>query len=206
MLRPTASRLYAAPRSPRPTAQAGAVLLLTLVALAVLLVGGAALLRTMDSSLLQAGNLGFKRDLVNQAERSAAQAITLLSSGALASEATRNNDALAQNYSATRLASDSHGIPSLLLDDAAYATAGMGAADISDSTTGVTLRYLIDRQCAATGDYIATSCATASNGADTAADDRYRKVNAQTRPVYRISVRATGPRNTQAFFQTTVAR
>lgn len=195
--------------TPRPAArraQAGAVLLFALVALAVLLVGGVALLRTMDSSLLQSGNLGFKRDLVNQAERGAAQAITLFTSGALASETSRESNLLTQNYSATRLASDSHGIPTLLLDDAAYSAAGMQAADLSDSSTGVTLRFVIDRQCASTGDFIATSCMTASNGADTAADDRYRKVNAQNRPVYRISVRASGPRNTQAFFQTTVAR
>lgn len=195
--------------TPRPAArraQAGAVLLFALVALAVLLVGGVALLRTMDSSLLQSGNLGFKRDLVNQAERGAAQAITLFTSGALASETSRESNLLTQNYSATRLASDSHGIPTLLLDDSAYSAAGMQAADLSDSSTGVTLRFVIDRQCASTGDFIATSCMTASNGADTAADDRYRKVNAQNRPVYRISVRASGPRNTQAFFQTTVAR
>ncbi|MFM2056766.1 MAG: hypothetical protein RLY71_1151 [Pseudomonadota bacterium] len=197
------------PKTPRPAAaraQTGAVLLFALVALAVLLVGGVALLRAMDSSLLQAGNLGFKRDLVNQAERGAAQAITLFTSGALASETSRESHLLTQNYSATRLASDSHGIPTLLLDDAAYSAAGMQAADLSDSSTGVTLRYVIDRQCASTGDFVATSCMTASNGADTAADDRYRKVNAQNRPVYRISVRASGPRNTQAFFQTTVAR
>lgn len=196
-------------KTPRPAArraQAGAVLLFALVALAVLLVGGVALLRTMDSSLLQSGNLGFKRDLVNQAERGAAQAITLFTSGALASETSRESHLPAQNYSATRLASDSHGIPTLLLDDAAYSAAGMRAADLSDSSTGVTLRFVIDRQCASTGDFIATSCMTSSNGADTAADDRYRKVNAQNRPVYRISVRASGPRNTQAFFQTTVAR
>ena len=182
------------------------MLLLALVALAVLLVGGVALLRALDSSLLQAGNLGFKRDLVNQAERGAAQAITLFVSGALSNETTRWTDLPAQNYSATRLASDSHGIPTALLDDAAYTAAGMQAADLSDAGTGVTLRVVIDRQCAATGDYVLTSCVTASNGADTAADDRYRKVNAQTRPVYRISVRASGPRHTQAFFQTTVVR
>ena len=39
-----------------------------------------------------------------------------------------------------------------------------------------------------------------------AVDDRYRFVNAESLPVYRISVRATGPRNTQAFFQATVVR
>lgn len=190
----------------RRAGQHGVVLLFALVALAVMLLGGVALLRAMDSSLLQSGNLGFKRDLVNQAERATSRAFELFTTGALASDTARWDHALALNYSATRLASDNHGIPNLLIDDAAYSAAGMSAADIVDATTGVRLRYVIDRQCAGTGDDVTTSCATASDGTDTAADDRYRKVNAQTRPVYRISVRATGPRNTQAFFQTTVAR
>jgi hypothetical protein len=189
-----------------PAAQRGMILLFTLVALAVLLVGGIALVRAMDTALLQAGNLAFRRDLVNQAERAANRAATLLSSGALASDAAREAHQLTANYSASRLASDAHGIPSLLLSDSAWTTAGMTGADLTDSTTGVTLRWLIDRQCAAAGDFSATSCVTIATTSDTAADTRYRKVNGEVRPVYRISVRATGPRNTQAFFQTTVVR
>lgn len=189
-----------------PTQQRGVILLFTLVALAVLLVGGIALLRSMDGALLQAGNLAFRRDLVNEAERGMAKAITLLSTGDLASEGNRQAHALDKNYSATRLASDAHGIPNALLSAANWTASGMTGADITDSTTGVTLRVVIDRQCVATGDFVDTECVTLSGTTDTAADDRYRRVNAEERPVYRISVRADGPRNTQAFFQTTVVR
>lgn len=189
-----------------PAQQRGVILLFTLVALAVLLVGGIALLRAMDGALLQAGNLAFRRDLVNEAERGMARAITLLSSGDLASESSRQADDLTKNYSATRLASDTHGIPTALLSAANWTASGMTGADLTDTTTGVTLRVVIDRQCAAAGDFVDTECVTISGTSDTAADDRYRRVNAEERPVYRISVRADGPRNTQAFFQTTVVR
>lgn len=189
-----------------PAAQRGMILLFTLVALAVLLVGGIALVRAMDTALLQSGNLAFHRDLVNQAERAANTAATLLSSGTLSTDAARQAHLLTANYSASRLASDSHGIPTLLLSDSAWTSAGMAAADQTDSTTGVTLRWLIDRQCAAAGEISATNCVTITSTSDSAADTRYRKVNGEARPVYRISVRATGPRNTQAFFQTTVVR
>lgn len=189
-----------------PAQQRGVILLFTLVALAVLLVGGIALLRSMDGALLQAGNLAFRRDLVNEAERGMARAITLLSSGDLASESARQAHALDKNYSATRLASDAHGIPNALLSAANWTASGMTGADLTDTTTGVTLRVVIDRQCAAVGDFIDTECVTVSGTSDTSADDRYRRVNAEERPVYRISVRADGPRNTQAFFQTTVVR
>lgn len=189
-----------------PTRQRGMILLFTLVALAVLLVGGVALLRSMDSALLQAGNLSFRRDLVNESERAMAQAITLLSTGALASEGSRQADAPARNYSASRLPSDAHGIPVALLSAAQWSETGMTAADLTDSATGITLRVVIDRQCAAAGDFVDTECVTVSSSTDTSADDRHRRVNAEERPVYRISVRADGPRNTQAFFQTTVVR
>lgn len=189
-----------------PASQRGVILLFTLVALAVLLVGGVALIRAMDGALLQSGNLAFRRDLVNEAERGMAKAITLLSSGDLATESARSANALDKNYSASRLASDAHGIPNALLSAANWTASGMTGADTTDSATGVTLRVVIDRQCVAAGEFVDTECVTISGTTDTAADDRYRRVNAEERPVYRISVRADGPRNTQAFFQTTVVR
>lgn len=193
-------------RSKGGPAPRGIVLPFALVALVVLLLAGVALIRALDVSLLQAGNLAFRRDLANQAERGFVKASTLLGSGALATESLREADSLANNYSASRLASNAQGIPSVLVNDSAFTTAGFTGADITDSATGVTLRWVIDRQCAATGSALATSCATASRATDSAADDRYKLVNAETQPVYRISVRATGPRNTQAFFQSTVVR
>jgi hypothetical protein len=97
-------------------------------------------------------------------------------------------------------------VPNVLTSDAAFTAATFSGADITDSATGVTVRWVIDRQCAGAGSMQSTSCATARSGSDTSADDRYRFVNAESLPVYRISIRATGPRNTQAFFQATVVR
>ncbi len=193
-------------RGAAPPAARGVALPFTLMALVVLLLAGAGLIRAMDVGLLQAGNLAFRRDLANQAERGIAQATTLLNSGALATETARESDSLANNYSATRLGTNTQGIPTVLTSDAAFTAAGFTSADITDSSTGVTVRWVIDRQCAASGNLLSTSCATALTGSDTAADDRYRLVNAESLPVFRISVRATGPRNTQAFFQATVVR
>lgn len=197
-------------RRPMPFArrtQSGFILLFTLVALVVVLVAGLSLIRAMDVGLLQAGNLAFRRDLVNQAERGMAQAVARFSgSGALASEALRSASAPAINYSAVRLATNAQGIPTLLLDDAAFTAAGMTGTDLTDSSSGVTVRVVIDRQCTAVGDIASNACALATSDGDRAADDRYRQVRGEAQPIYRISVRATGPRNTQAYFQSTVAR
>jgi Tfp pilus assembly protein PilX len=187
--------------------QSGVILLFTLVALVVVLIAGLSLIRAMDVSLLQAGNLAFRRDLANQAERGIAQAVARFSgTGALSAESVRNANVVTVNYSASRLATNAQGIPTLLLNDAAFTAAGMTGTDLTDTGSGVTVRIVVDRQCAAAGDIAGNACALATTLGDRAADDRYRNVRGEAQPVYRISVRATGPRNTQAFFQSTVAR
>ena len=67
----------------------GLALLFTLIALAVMLAGALSLIRALDVGLLQAGQYGQRRDLINQAERGFAQARLLLASGALSTEAAR---------------------------------------------------------------------------------------------------------------------
>ncbi|MFO1277725.1 MAG: hypothetical protein U1F21_17300 [Sphaerotilus natans] len=186
--------------------QRGMVLLFTLVALTVVLLAGLSLIRALDVSLLQAGNLGYRRDLANQADRGMAQAVALISSGALSTESARNASLGSANYSASRLATNAQGIPLVLLSDAAFTAAGMSGADLVDSASGVTVRWVIDRQCLATGDVLGTACALDSSLSEAAADDRYRLVRSEVRAVMRISVRATGPRGTQAFFQSVVTR
>ncbi|NRT55214.1 pilus assembly PilX family protein [Sphaerotilus uruguayifluvii] len=193
-------------RLPTRRRQRGMVLLFTLVALTVVLLAGLSLIRALDVSLLQAGNLGYRRDLANQADRGMAQAVALISSGALSTESARNASLGSANYSASRLATNAQGIPLVLLSDAAFTAAGMSGADLVDSASGVTVRWVIDRQCLAAGDVLGTACALDSSLSEAAADDRYRLVRSEVRAVMRISVRATGPRGTQAFFQSVVTR
>jgi type IV pilus assembly protein PilX len=186
--------------------QSGVALIIVLIALTILLISAVALVRSLDTSMLQAGNLAFKRDLKNEAERGVQAAVKLLSNGDLAVEATRNANSPTHNYSSSRLPSGDQGIPLVLLDDALFEAAGLRAGDISDADTGVTVRYVIDRQCLSAGEMTTTACATVTGKTDEAHDTRFRQVKAQVRPVYRISVRARGPRNTQVFIQTTVVR
>ena len=46
--------------------QHGVVMLFGLIALAIMLIGTAAMVRSMNTSMFNAGNLGFKRDMGNQ--------------------------------------------------------------------------------------------------------------------------------------------
>ena len=192
---------------PRPIQpQRGVALVIVLIALVILMISGVALVKSFSTSMTQSGNLAFKRDLKNEAERAVLAGVTLLTSGALSTETVRIADSLSNNYSATRLASNGYGIPLVLVDDSRFSSAGMTATDITDANTGVTLRYVIDRQCQAAGDVTATTCVTRTESTDSSVDGLHHQIKGESRPVYRISVRASGPRNTQVFIQTTVVR
>lgn len=186
-----------------PNRQRGIILIVTLFALIILMISGIALVRSFDSSLVLAGNMAFKRDLVNQGERGMAAAILSMNgSGALVSEITRQSDLVSSNYSASLLTTDVHGIPTILLNDDTWTTAGMSAADIKDTVSGVTIRYVIDRLCAVSGAASTANCIVGSYG-DKGGTANVKRAAGITPPVYRISVRVTGPRNTQTYLQTT---
>ncbi len=200
----------------QPGCDRGVVMLFVLITLVILLIGAAALLRSFNTSLSSAGNLAFKRDLLNQAERAVPLVLTAIQTGALASELARSNNLQAQNYSATNLPTNGAGIPQALLSDAAFAAVGNGANDIDVADQGVQIRYVVDRLCGSVGlDSViaSTQCALANGGAPaggsssnlvTAADAAGGGAGAVVlQVVYRVSIRVDGPRGTQAFFQTT---
>ena len=180
---------------PRPrTEQRGVVLVV------VLLIGLAGLLRSADTSGLMVGNLAFRRDLTNRAEEAIAAAKATLASSSF----DPTNDALTTaHYSSSRLANGNTGVPTVL-DSGYSSTIGSDTTDSSVSgDTSITYRYVIDRQCNASGAFSTSTCeyiaySTTSNGTSGAAN-----CNGSNCAIYRISVRVAGPRNTVAYFQTT---
>lgn len=187
--------------------QRGVVMLFGLIALLIMLVGTVAMVRSMNTSLFNAGNIGFKRDLTNQGERAVATVLTLLQSGALSTDAARQASDVAHNYSAIMLPANAQGVPNALISDTPFAAVATAANDISVAGQGITVRYVIDRLCVNTGAASATHCTMSDNGqsngcSSNPCDDLSDAVPQQA--VYRLSVRVTGPRQTQAYFQTTL--
>jgi type IV pilus assembly protein PilX len=189
--------------------QRGVTLIIALIALITLTIGAVAMMRSTNTTLRMSGNLAFKRDLANQSERAVAAAMSALRTGGLSSVASRESSSLANNYSASLLASppQNKGIPTVLLDDSAFTAAGFTGADITDTAAQLSIRYVIDRQCSATGAFDSAGC----SGVSTVAGDKGgssgggdARAGGGSAPVYRISVRVTGPRGVQTFLQTTV--
>jgi hypothetical protein len=207
----------------RPTAissrrgQQGVIMVVTLIALVVLLLGGVALMRSSDTSSALAGQLGFRRDLKNQGERAIAMAITALKSGDLSSSSSRLGNLASANYSAARLEANSNGIPKILLkSDSDFVAAGytinLVDADSSadNANSGVKARYIIDRVCSSADTVADASCGKTNvilqnNGQDHNAQMLSGTFRSANLVIYRITVRVDGPRGTQAFFQSTVA-
>lgn len=194
----------------------GVVLLFALIAVLIMMIGAVALVRSFNSSLLNTGSLAFKKDLVHRNEAATARVI------AMAKEPTRlANPTIsaapypAMNYSPQILTYNYQGIPNLLLmNDADFNSSGLANSshDIVIADDGVRLRYVIDRQCDRDGAPSLDNCVTGNPGIPGgSADTPIRAENASSGgsgaltvvPVYRLSIRATGPKGTLAFYQTT---
>ena len=192
--------------------QRGVVLIFTLIILLILTIGAVALMRSMNTSLYAAGNLAFRRDLMNQGELAVANVLTEFKTGDLSTSGSTISDVPADNYSSVMLgtASTNNGQPSdqgvpLVLLGASLGSVGTHA-DLVGATPDVRIRYVIDRLCTATGVPNTNLCvqSTATPAGGTAGNTAV--VIAPTATVYRLTVRVTGARNTQVFLQSTFTR
>jgi type IV pilus assembly protein PilX len=201
-----------------PGRQHGAVLLFGLVVLAVMLIGSVAMVRSVEQSLFGAGNLGFKRDMGNQAERAALVARDLLETGPLSTPASRESHRPANNYRASVLPENGQGIPVALVgDDAAFVAIGDAANDIEVRVGGVAVarvRWLLDRLCRQTGVALPSDCVLVdddlpgASGSDLLNAEDASAGGPGATPIatyYRLSVRVDGPRGTRGFFQSLYA-
>lgn len=153
----------------RRAKQGGVALVFAMIALVLLLIGAAAIMQSMNTSLFTAGNLGFKRDLTNQGERALNTVLDLVSTGALGNDAARQTNNTARNYSATLFTdTNGQGIPAALLSDTAFAAVGVASNDITIADMNVSVRYVVDRLCATgTVAVTPTACSVAGNVAPT---------------------------------------
>lgn len=203
-------------RSSSRSRQRGVVLLFCLIILVILLAGGVAVVRSMNSSMVSAGNLAFKRDLLNQGEQAISQVLRAFGpTGALAT-ANLTSDALASaNYSAIQLETNDRGIPLALLKKTTISGTDVKGGTFTPTggyltgRDGVLIYYVIDRLCNDTGAFttlgpsrcVYSPIAVATGG--TAGEDRPAVA---APPLYRVSVRVDGPRDTQVFLQSSFSK
>ncbi len=206
---PARSHLRTTMTPPPLHRERGVIMVIALITLVILMIGAIATIRSMNSSLTNVGNFGFKRDMANQADRAMRKALDTLSGLASA-----DADNASLNYSAAMLASTPEGIPQVLLDTSnPGAVGGYGsAANVIDLTTAqsgesstnipqLKIYYVIDRMCQTAGAVSPTNCQTASS--DTQGVKSGKDVKRPPKPLFRVTVRVDGPRDSQSFYQAT---
>jgi len=188
--------------------QRGVVLIIALIVLVAMTLAGIALMRSVDTSNLIAGNLAFQQAATRSGDTGIETAINFLQG---ATSATLEADSPGNGYAAN--GSDVARSPTAGQSWNAYWLATLnarkfdmnnGAADAA----GNKVSYVIDRMCNNAGgktsgaSCVASPVVTAATGNNEGPEIQ---LNAPSVVYYRITVRVAGPRNTVSYVQAIVS-
>ena len=184
-------------------AQRGVILFVALIVLVAMSLAGIALMRSVDTNVLIAGNLAFRQgatlagDFAFEDPKDGARQWLL---------DPNNTDSLKQDKSPFYRASWQPGVN--LLAESFWADPCPSCKDLGIDASGNRVRYVIHRMCETAGDQnvAATNCIKVPS-TDTLASTKgavgYGTQGLQTASstYYRITVRIDGPRNTVSYVQ-----
>lgn len=177
--------------------QRGVVLFFALIALVVMSLAAVALIRSVDTNTIIAGNLGFKQSATVSADSGVETAITWV----FGHQAILEADHLDEGYYAT-----STGDAKTSIEENAKMATGIGISDGKDSS-GNTISYVVQRMCKNAGPSSPTHCLFGPPGEDpnSNADCDYGNPCLNAAPsdslMYRVTVKVTGPKNTVSYTQ-----
>jgi type IV pilus assembly protein PilX len=189
--------------------QRGVVLFIAMIALIVMSLAAAALIRSVDTNTLITGNLSFKQSAVVSSDRGIETALAWVNTTAIANPATLDADSTANGYFST--------FDTLDLDDravlkaeatwdnnSAAATGGNILAGIEDGTNN-DIRFIVQRMCREPAAPTTENCQFGESKSGSGSKKvKYRKgLNLKPLPsaIYRVTVRVVGPKNTVSYTQ-----
>jgi type IV pilus assembly protein PilX len=204
--------------------QQGVVLMVALIILTALMIGGVALIRSVDTTGLISGNLAFQQSATRSGEAGTEDAIRSFIE-ASTEFALQNND-FTKGYAASIPRDDTGNPPNwethwATIDPSpktipvTVKSCGHGGGRVCTLPTdaaGNTVSYTIQRMCLTAGSYNewSTGCAVGlplktvqTGGGGGSEAPTYTTV---TPYYYRVTTRTVGPRNTVSFIQTIVAK
>lgn len=183
--------------------QRGAVLFIALIALVAMTLAGIALMRSVDTANVIAGNFAFKESTLHASDGAVGAAFN-----ALPALAAAGNVAVANQYFPVIQPLDAQGVPTTVNWNAVPSTAVAG--------TGNRFQYVIERMCqdgTATGPppnnagLISASCITVPTASTTSGSKKSGGVTFTGSGVvyYRVTVRVTGPHGAVSMVQGTIS-
>lgn len=200
-------------RMTRSRRQRGVILVLTLIVLVAMTLAGIAMIRTVDTSTIIAGNLAFKQSATTSGDAGVEAAITWLgaNSGAL------EEDNPAGGYYAT--SQDSLDITGNKTPDDTSDNLDWTSAEtvtiLPADAAGNVVAYIVHRMCDNTGPLDGETCAveqSAQGGNSQGAGRQMLTYQAGSwssvanRGYYRITTRISGPRNNTSYVQAIISQ
>jgi Tfp pilus assembly protein PilX len=192
-----------------PRRQQGVVMVIALIVLVAMTLAAIGMSRSIDTSNLVAGNLGFKQASLGSADKGLDTAYKWLV--ARAGTSALNNNNAAEGY-----LSSSGGVEPKWTDPSAWATAAYldgGAEDAAGNKISYVIHRLCTEENTAYNDVGATGqsnkCATykgmggGSSGGSMSVGAPQHEGNPQV--YYRVTARSEGPRNTVSYVQSLIA-
>jgi Tfp pilus assembly protein PilX len=196
------TRAFASRRAAVRAGQRGIVLVIALIVMVALSLAGIALMRSVDTSTAVVGNLAFTQASTLPANLAVEEAVAALYENDLIPNV--NQDLPAQNYYATRQnGEDSRGIPEVLTTKAKASA----LARVLNPGYGNEVRYVIERMCAPgipatpSRSELVKYCDMLPPKPSGTTSMETDKIELPRIPLYRLTVRVDGPRNTVSFLQ-----
>ena len=180
--------------------QKGLVLFIALIALVAMSLAAAALIRSVDSGVLVAGNLAFKQSAIMSAETGIARAYKFINDNSVTTLQSPTTGYFA-NLDGILLET-----PASLASAANWANAIVISNDINDKSANET-RLIVQRMCRNTGVISQDNClvGTGNSAANSMGSKSEGELGGQKggadAVVYRATVRVTGPKNTVSYLQ-----
>jgi type IV pilus assembly protein PilX len=190
----------------RASSQKGLVLFVAMIALVVMSLAAVALIRSVDSGTLVAGNLAFKQSAILLADTGVADAYTLINN---TNPSTLNNGGTsAKGYYPT-------------LDDTIVLTDSNNWTDAKsflvtksvNDNSGNVVRYMVQRMCRNTGEVDPNNCLVGTGSSEGGSKGGLQEgggagggnfgapTSAASAVYYRVTVRVAGPKNTVSYLQ-----
>jgi type IV pilus assembly protein PilX len=191
----------------RAIKQRGVVLFVALIALVVMSLAAVALIRSVDTSTIIAGNLSSKQSATLSADSGVETGLNWMA--AVADLTTLNANIAASGYYATPTKDPTKSADIAWTDADSRPASGTGMIDAATGKdgSGNTVRYVIQRMCSVAGEPSESTCllGAPSVGTGSAAVKDAPSAGAvlptAQSPVYRITARVVGVKNTISYVQ-----
>jgi type IV pilus assembly protein PilX len=200
--------LHTQTRSMQPRArQTGVVMVVTLIVLVAMTLAAIALVRSVDTTNVIAGNLAFKQASINAADRGAQQAVAWLESAGnlVYNNNVPNGYTASEQQPAANQSWDSYWNNAIVPNNLNICAPTNCAPDAAGNVVSYTIHRLCDSVGAPAQIGVVCSYSPSSYVLNSSQGGGTVVLNSINQEYYRITIRVDGPRNTVSYTQVVVA-